>query len=134
MKYWARPVSYTHLGMAVSLLTKLKSNAGGRSTSGTLLFLAYLKSPGSPRPVSYTHLVQIGVDICKKYRENPQIIHAIEAHHGDVEPKTVLAFIIMAAEMCIRDRPWRTQLSYQKLLPLPSVTQKLVKAPLFIVP
>ena len=29
--------------------------------------------------------VQIGVDICKKYRENPQIIHAIEAHHGDVE-------------------------------------------------
>jgi hypothetical protein len=35
--------------MAVSLLTKLKSNAGGRSTSGTLLFLAYLKSPGSPR-------------------------------------------------------------------------------------
>ena len=36
--------------------------------------------------------VQIGVDICKKYRENPQIIHAIEAHHGDVEPKTVLAF------------------------------------------
>ena len=42
--------------------------------------------------------VQIGVDICKKYRENPQIIHAIEAHHGDVEPKTVLAFIIMAAD------------------------------------
>ena len=31
--------------------------------------------------------VQIGVDICKKYRENPQVIHAIEAHHGDVEPK-----------------------------------------------
>ena len=28
--------------------------------------------------------MQIGVDICKKYRENPQIIHAIEAHHGDV--------------------------------------------------
>ena len=42
--------------------------------------------------------VQIGVDICKKYRENPQIIHAVEAHHGDVEPKTTLAFIIMAAD------------------------------------
>ena len=42
--------------------------------------------------------VQIGVDICKKYRENSQVIHAIEAHHGDVEPKTVLAFIIMAAD------------------------------------
>ncbi len=32
--------------------------------------------------------VQIGVDICRKYKENTQIIHAIEAHHGDVEPKT----------------------------------------------
>ena len=30
--------------------------------------------------------VQIGVDICRKYKENTQIIHAIEAHHGDVEP------------------------------------------------
>ena len=38
--------------------------------------------------------VQIGVDICRKYKENTQIIHAIEAHHGDVEPKTPLAFII----------------------------------------
>ena len=38
--------------------------------------------------------VQIGVDICKKYRENPAIVHAVEAHHGDVEPKTPLAFII----------------------------------------
>ncbi len=41
--------------------------------------------------------VQIGVDICRKYKENTQIIHAIEAHHGDVEPKTPLAFIIQAA-------------------------------------
>ena len=49
--------------------------------------------------------VQIGVDICKKYRENPQIIHAIEAHHGDVEPKTVLAFIIMAADAIRAARP-----------------------------
>jgi len=49
--------------------------------------------------------VQIGVDICKKYRENPQIIHAIEAHHGDVEPKTVLAFIIMAADAISAARP-----------------------------
>ena len=49
--------------------------------------------------------VQIGVDICKKYRENPQIIHAIEAHHGDVEPKTTLAFIIMAADAISAARP-----------------------------
>ena len=49
--------------------------------------------------------VQIGVDICKKYRENPAIIHAIEAHHGDVEPKTPLAFIIMAADAISAARP-----------------------------
>ena len=49
--------------------------------------------------------VQIGVDICKKYRENPQIIHAIEAHHGDIEPKTTLAFIIMAADAISAARP-----------------------------
>ena len=49
--------------------------------------------------------VQIGVDICKKYRENPQIVHAVEAHHGDVEPKSVLAFIIMAADAISASRP-----------------------------
>ena len=49
--------------------------------------------------------VQIGVDICKKYRENPQVIHAIEAHHGDVEPKPTLAFIIMAADAISAARP-----------------------------
>ena len=49
--------------------------------------------------------VQIGVDICRKYKENPQIIHAIEAHHGDVEPKTPLAFIIQAADAISAARP-----------------------------
>ena len=49
--------------------------------------------------------VQIGVDICKKYRENPAIIHAVEAHHGDVEPKSPLAFIIMAADAISASRP-----------------------------
>ena len=49
--------------------------------------------------------VQIGVDICRKYKENIQIIHAIEAHHGDVEPKTPLAFIIQAADAISAARP-----------------------------
>ena len=49
--------------------------------------------------------VQIGVDICLKYKENTQIIHAIEAHHGDVEPKTPLAFIIQAADAISAARP-----------------------------
>ena len=49
--------------------------------------------------------MQIGVDICRKYKENTQIIHAIEAHHGDVEPKTPLAFIIQAADAISAARP-----------------------------
>ena len=49
--------------------------------------------------------VQIAVDICRKYKENTQIIHAIEAHHGDVEPKTPLAFIIQAADAISAARP-----------------------------
>ena len=49
--------------------------------------------------------VQIGVDICRKYKENTQIIHAIEAHHGDVEPKTPLAFIIQACDAISAARP-----------------------------
>ena len=49
--------------------------------------------------------VQIGVDTCRKYKENTQIIHAIEAHHGDVEPKTPLAFIIQACDAISAARP-----------------------------
>ena len=49
--------------------------------------------------------ISIGVDIAKKYKENPAIIHAIEAHHGDVEPRTPLAFIVMAADAISAARP-----------------------------
>ena len=49
--------------------------------------------------------VQIGVEIARTYKENPAIIHAIEAHHGDVEPKTPLAFIVMAADAISAARP-----------------------------
>ena len=49
--------------------------------------------------------ISIGVDIAKKYKENPAIIHAIAAHHGDVEAKTPLAFIVMAADAISAARP-----------------------------
>ncbi len=49
--------------------------------------------------------ISIGVDIAKKYKENPAIIHAIEAHHGDVEANTPLAFIVMAADAISAARP-----------------------------
>ena len=49
--------------------------------------------------------IQLGVDIATKYRENKTIIHAIEAHHNDVEPTTVLDFIIQAADAISAARP-----------------------------
>ena len=49
--------------------------------------------------------VQIGVDICRKYKENTQIIHAIEAHHGDVECKTLVACLVQAADAISAARP-----------------------------
>ena len=49
--------------------------------------------------------VQLGVDIAKKYKENAEIIHAIEAHHGDVEPSTITAIIVQAADAISAARP-----------------------------
>ena len=49
--------------------------------------------------------VQIGVDVARKFRENEQIIHAIQAHHGDVEAKTVIACIVQAADAISAARP-----------------------------
>jgi len=51
-----------------------------------------------------TH-VQIGVDILKKYKENPLIINAVEAHHGDVEPQTPEAVLVQAADAVSASRP-----------------------------
>jgi len=49
--------------------------------------------------------VTIGVDIARKYRESEAVIHAIEAHHGDVEPHTIEACIVQAADAISASRP-----------------------------
>ncbi|AFM00903.1 metal dependent phosphohydrolase [Desulfitobacterium dehalogenans ATCC 51507] len=51
-----------------------------------------------------TH-VQIGVDLAKKYKESWEVIHAIEAHHGDVEAKTIEAVLVAAADAVSAARP-----------------------------
>ena len=51
-----------------------------------------------------TH-VEIGVEVLKKFKENPLVINAVEAHHGDVEPQTLEAVIVQAADAISASRP-----------------------------
>ena len=49
--------------------------------------------------------VQIGVDVAKKYKESKEVLHAIEAHHGDVEAQSIIAVIVQAADAISAARP-----------------------------
>ena len=49
--------------------------------------------------------IQIGVDLCRKYKESALIINAVEAHHGDVEPESLIACIVQAADAISAARP-----------------------------
>ncbi len=51
-----------------------------------------------------TH-IQLGVDLCRKYKESAVVINAVEAHHGDVEPETLIACIVQAADAISAARP-----------------------------
>ncbi len=49
--------------------------------------------------------IQIGADLCRKYKESPTVINAVEAHHGDVEPETLIACVVQAADTISAARP-----------------------------
>ena len=49
--------------------------------------------------------VEIGIDVARRYKENEIVVHAIAAHHGDVEPKTIIACLVQAADAISAARP-----------------------------
>ena len=49
--------------------------------------------------------IQIGVDLCRKYKESPIVINSVESHHGDVEPESLIACIVQAADTISAARP-----------------------------
>ena len=57
-----------------------------------------------PHDVEGSH-VEIGVNAAKKYKESKEVVHAIEAHHNDVEPKTIVAILVQAADAISAARP-----------------------------
>ena len=65
--------------------------------------------------VEGSHAV-IGADLCRRYGENAAIVHAVEAHHADVEPSTVLAVIIQAADAVSAARPGARRESYESYI------------------
>ena len=49
--------------------------------------------------------IQLGVELCRKYKESPTVINAVESHHGDVEPQTLIACIVQASDTISAARP-----------------------------
>ena len=49
--------------------------------------------------------IQLGVELCRKYKESALVINAVEAHHGDVEPESMIACIVQAADAISAARP-----------------------------
>ena len=49
--------------------------------------------------------IQLGAELCRKYKESPIVINAVESHHGDVEPQSLIACIVQAADTISAARP-----------------------------
>jgi ribonuclease Y len=89
----------------VSLLSgMIADEIGADSTLAKRAVLLHDIGKALTQEVEGSH-VQLGVEVARKYKESKEIIHAIEAHHGDVEAQTITAMIVQAADAISAARP-----------------------------
>ena len=72
--------------------------------------------------------VQIGVEVARKYRESEAVIHAIAAHHGDVEAKTIIACIVQAADAISAARPGARRENLENYIPRLETLEEVASA------
>ena len=74
-----------------------------------------------------TH-IQLGVEVAKKYKENEDVIHAIHAHHGEVEAKTVIACIVQAADAISAARPGARRENIESYIKRPEKLEEIANS------
>ncbi len=60
--------------------------------------------------------IQLGVELCRKYKESPLVINAVEAHHGDVKPESLIACLVQAADTISAARPGARKRNFGNIL------------------